>query len=128
MSKLSGNILILTHWSFNDALVQTYTLPYVNIIRRILPPERKIFLVTSEQAHLALADEEVHQINERWKKANIILVAQPYQAMGASKVIASVKHLQGLYKLMTLQVNQEGKSFNYSLLLHASWINWFSPK
>lgn len=42
------NILVLTYWRFEDALVQTYTLPYLRIIRDILPAGSKIFLVTLE--------------------------------------------------------------------------------
>ena len=42
--KLKGNILVLTQWSFKDALIQTYTLPYVEILREIIPTERKIFV------------------------------------------------------------------------------------
>ena len=53
MSKDAGNTLILTHWSFKDALVQTYTLPYVYMIRQVLPPDEKIFIVTSEQGKVA---------------------------------------------------------------------------
>ena len=43
--KLDGNILVFTQWSFKDALVQTYTLPYAAIIRKIISPERKIILL-----------------------------------------------------------------------------------
>lgn len=42
------NILVLTYWKFDDALIQTYTLPYLRIIRDILPAGSKIFLVTLE--------------------------------------------------------------------------------
>ena len=47
--KLTGNILVLTQWSFKDALIQTYTLPYVEILRETIPASRKIFVVTAEQ-------------------------------------------------------------------------------
>ncbi len=57
--KLKGNILILTHWSFKDALVQTYTLPYVEIIREIVPVEKKIIVITSEQQNNALSATEI---------------------------------------------------------------------
>lgn len=40
------NILVLTYWDFNDALVQTYTLPYLYIIANLLPPRSNIYLVT----------------------------------------------------------------------------------
>ncbi|GIV28492.1 MAG: hypothetical protein KatS3mg027_2306 [Bacteroidia bacterium] len=40
------NILVLTYWDFNDALIQTYTLPYLRIIANHLSPHSKIYLVT----------------------------------------------------------------------------------
>ena len=69
----AGNILILTQWSFNDALVQTYTLPYVDIIRKIVPTEIKIFVLTAEQGRIALSEEEVMKINKQWKERNMRL-------------------------------------------------------
>lgn len=47
---MQGNVLILTYWSLDDALVQTYTLPYVKIIRRLIPPSATIHLVTLEKS------------------------------------------------------------------------------
>jgi glycosyltransferase involved in cell wall biosynthesis len=52
------NILVLTYWSYKDALIQTYTLPYIRIILKHLPPLSKIFLFTFEQEHLKLNDED----------------------------------------------------------------------
>jgi glycosyltransferase involved in cell wall biosynthesis len=94
------NILILTHWSYRDALVQTYTLPYVNIIRNIVHPDEKIFLVTSEHNRIALTDEEVRTINADWRRNNMFLCTLPYVSMGARKIIASLQHLYGLYKII----------------------------
>lgn len=42
------NILVITYWKFSDALVQTYTLPYLRIIREILPAGSEITLITLE--------------------------------------------------------------------------------
>jgi len=47
--KSKGNILVFTYWPMNDALIQTYTLPYVNIIRNIINKERKIYIITLEK-------------------------------------------------------------------------------
>ncbi|WP_462252214.1 glycosyltransferase [Ekhidna sp.] len=43
---MEKNILVITYWSFKDALIQTYTLPYVEIIKKQLHPNAKIHLVT----------------------------------------------------------------------------------
>ena len=89
----SENILIITHWSYNDALIQNYTLPYVKIIRSILTKNKKIILVTSEQEKIALKVKEIKKINEEWKKDNIKLIAQPYHAMGIWKILTLLYHL-----------------------------------
>lgn len=41
------NVLVLTYWSYDDALVQTYTLPYVRIITTKI--EGKVHLVTLDR-------------------------------------------------------------------------------
>lgn len=39
------NILVITYWDFNDALIQTYTLPYLEIISKYIPHKSYIYLV-----------------------------------------------------------------------------------
>jgi len=96
---MKDNILIMTLWSYNDALVQTYTLPYVDIIRRIVSSERKIFLFTSEQEHIALSHEEKAQINTEWMQKNMELISEPYKRFGIKKMIASAGTLVKLYRV-----------------------------
>ena len=44
------HILVLTYWSYSDALItKPIRLPYLKIISNILPPKSKIHLVTLEQ-------------------------------------------------------------------------------
>ena len=73
---MTGNILIFTQWSFKDALIQTYTLPYIDIIREAISPGRKIILVTAEQASIALSKEENDQVNKDWKKKKYAIVVR----------------------------------------------------
>jgi len=94
--KAAGNILIFTQWSFKDALIQTYTLPYVDIIRQIISPERKIFLVTSEQERIALANDEITQINNDWEKRNMQLIPEPYKRFGLKKILSATGNLSKL--------------------------------
>lgn len=47
--KSAHHVLVITYWSLNDALVQTYTLPYLKIIQRHLPAGSRIHLVTLEK-------------------------------------------------------------------------------
>ena len=98
--SLTGNILILTQWSFKDALVQTYTLPYVSIIRQIISSEREITLVTAEQASIGLSDYEKDAINREWKKSKMQLVAMPYRRFGVKKIIVSTFQFFKFYRLI----------------------------
>ncbi len=45
----SCNVLILTNWAFDDALIQAYTLPYVRMIRRYLSSGKELWLLTREK-------------------------------------------------------------------------------
>src|SRR6187397_1380241 len=94
--KREGNILVFTQWSFKDALVQTYTLPYINIIREIISPGRKIILVTSEQPHIALSKEESDQVNKDWKSRNMLLLPEHYKRFGLRKLIGTARNLSKL--------------------------------
>src|SRR4030095_2529864 len=98
--KESGNILVLTQWSFKDALVQTYTLPYVDIIRKIVSPKKKILLLTAEQEPIALSKSETAAINKEWAKKNIQLLPQQYRRFGLKKMIGLVGNLFKLYRII----------------------------
>lgn len=76
------NILALTYWSYKDALVQTYTLPYVRMIMRHLPQGSQIYLVTLEQAHLKMDDEESNRIKQALASEGIHLVLLGYTKFG----------------------------------------------
>jgi hypothetical protein len=43
------HILVITYWAFADPLVQTYTLPYVRLMMRALPPGSYVHLATLEK-------------------------------------------------------------------------------
>jgi len=103
MRHPNKNVLILTHWSYRDALVQTYTIPYVKIIRRILTAEHKLIVVTSEQPQLALEPKELENINKLWSSENMALVAMPYERMGIKKIIKTVAHIYHLYHVIRAQ-------------------------
>ncbi|HMK20012.1 MAG TPA: glycosyltransferase [Chitinophagaceae bacterium] len=98
--KLSGNILVLTQWSFKDALVQTYTLPYVDIIRETIGVDKKIIIVTAEQEKKALSSEELSEINRQWKKRNMELIVQPYKRYGWKKIVKGIGQIITLYRII----------------------------
>ena len=98
--KNENNILIFSHWSFKDALVQTYTLPYVDIIRKIVSPERRILMITAEQQHIALSKDETDKINREWTVRNMQLLPEPYNRFGLKKMIISTGNLFKWYRLI----------------------------
>ena len=76
------NILILTYWSYPEALVQTYTLPYVRIIKKNLPPGSSVFLLTLEKNPDALKKSERDAITTRLKAEGIQWLPFAYRPFG----------------------------------------------
>lgn len=98
--KLQGNILIFTQWSYKDALIQTYTLPYGKIIREILPKRFKIIIVTAEKENISLTTDELADINNNWAEQNISLYPLEYKKFGWKKFITYVGHFIKLTRLI----------------------------
>jgi glycosyltransferase involved in cell wall biosynthesis len=46
MEDKRDHILVMTFWGYKDALIQTYTLPYLRIIEKLIPPGSSIHLLT----------------------------------------------------------------------------------
>lgn len=76
------NLLIITYWSFKDALIQTYTLPYVKLIRKHLHKDQKIYLVTLAQPRYKMKKDEWENEKSKWKKENIHLIRFNYSNFG----------------------------------------------
>jgi glycosyltransferase involved in cell wall biosynthesis len=98
--KLESNLLIFTHWSFKDALIQTYTLPYVDIIRKIIPADKKIVVVTYEQEKVALSREEQETVNREWSNKNMQLLPLSYNKFGIKKMINAITQLLQLSRII----------------------------
>lgn len=64
----SCNVLVLTNWAYEDALIQAYTLPYVRMIRRCLSSDKKIWLLTREKNY---EYDKFQQINAKLNECNI---------------------------------------------------------
>ena len=93
------HILVPTSWSYKDALIQTYTLPYLRIMRKYLPEGSKIFLVTQEQPNVALSEEEKEKVNKELATENIQLIAFPYHRFGAKAIWLQCWNLISLVRL-----------------------------
>lgn len=46
---MGQHVLVLTYWSYTDALIQTYTLPYVKMISRNVGSDSQVTLVTFDR-------------------------------------------------------------------------------
>lgn len=75
-----NNILVLTYWGFKDALIQTYTLPYVKQIASITGG--KVFLVCLQQSPNNFSKSELIVISQDLQKENIILINLNYEKFG----------------------------------------------
>jgi len=94
------NLLIITYWSFKDALVQTYTLPYVRIIRKNIPEKSKIFLFTIEQEFHKMTDEEWQIEKQRLQKENIYLIRFQYSKFGIKMAFRFLGIITNLFFLI----------------------------
>lgn len=89
-------ILVITYWSYKDALIQTYTLPYVRIIRKTLSAHSKIFFVTFESKFHALSHVEKEQIKKNLSTEKIIWISFSYSRIG---IFSLLKNIFPLLKL-----------------------------
>jgi glycosyltransferase involved in cell wall biosynthesis len=94
-------ILVITYWSFKDALVQTYTLPYVKIIARV--SNRKIYMVCLEQVQVATSKQERIEINTRLKNDNIEVVFFDYYRFGIKQIFNLCSSMMKLFFLTIKQ-------------------------
>lgn len=77
-----NNVLVLTYWSYSDALIQTYTLPYVRIIKKNLPPGSSIYLFTLEKSEIALKKSKRDSVGALLKKEGIYWLPFVYKPFG----------------------------------------------
>lgn len=81
------NILVLTFWSYKDALIQTYTLPYLKLMSKHLPSGSKIYLLNLEKKNLRLSSKEYRQMKSELKPHQIIPIQFDYQAFGIYAIL-----------------------------------------
>lgn len=75
MLKKPQNILVVTYWDVESALIQTYTLPYLRIMQKLLPKESKLFLFT-------LGNSDARGTIEKLEKENIHVLQKKYHRFG----------------------------------------------
>lgn len=121
MKVKKSNILILTYWSYKDALIQTYTLPYVKIIRNIIPNSARIILFTYEFRYFKMSRKEWTEALKCNLNNGIEIKKSTYRNFG---VLAIFLNLMTLLRLWFLIV------FNNIKTIHvfgspAGAIAWF---
>lgn len=93
------NILVITYWSYKDALIQAYTLPYLQLFNEILPADKYIYLVTLEQEHHRLNVNERAQVKERLKHQGIKWIDFNYYKFGMLGILNWIPFLIRLFIL-----------------------------
>jgi len=66
ISNKTRRVLFITQWRYNDALIQTYTLPYIRIIRNITPGYFYLIAVSDRSEKIKIS-----------KRGNIALIELP---------------------------------------------------
>ncbi len=83
MLKNKSNILVITYWDFDDALIQTYTLPYLKIISDIIPDDSRIYLVCLNKS----------KKKTKWEHSNIQLIHLKYIPFGIKATVYWIYYL-----------------------------------
>jgi len=101
---VKNNILVLTYWSYKDALIQTYTLPYVRMIRKIVPSGSTITLVTFENKYYTMSQPEAKKIKKALASEQISWTSNPYSRFG---IISFFKNIFTLNRLLLLCLSKK---------------------
>jgi glycosyltransferase involved in cell wall biosynthesis len=118
------NVLILTYWSFTDALIQTYTLPYVRLIKKNIGKDGKIFLLTLEQKFFKMNDDEWEKEQLKYRAENIVLIRFKYDHFGLKMVFRVILLLFSLVRL----INKENVGFIHAWCTPAGAIGYILSK
>jgi len=81
------NVLILTYWSYPDALIQTYTLPYIRILKKNLSKGSCVFLLTLEKNKEILAEKRKSEITSLLADEGIQWLPFAYHSFGLSGLL-----------------------------------------
>ncbi len=97
------NILVITYWSYKDALIQAYTLPYLRIMYSKLVAGSKIFLVTFEQENQQISVNERAQVKQRLRMQGIRLITLKYSKFQILSVVRWIYYLFFLTGMIIFQ-------------------------
>lgn len=92
---LSENILVLTNWSIDDALIEAHVLPYVKIIRKHLSPSKQIWVQTLEPT--VHDDKKTQSIRDRLYESKINWIPSKYFKFGLAALITASINITNLF-------------------------------
>lgn len=95
-----NNILVLTYWSFEDALIQTYTLPYLKIMMDQAQVERIHLLCVEQDLY---RNSESQMAIDKLKSEGIHVIQRPYKPFGMSALFSWLGTLILLSKLIIVR-------------------------
>lgn len=96
--KHNGPVLVITYWSWKDALIQTYTLPYVELIQR--NSNSNVWIVTLEQLPRGTSAAEREAITREYAAKKIIPVFFTYNRFGFAAIIRALLMIIKLRRLI----------------------------
>lgn len=82
MRKEQGGVFVTTYFSFRDALMQAYTLPYVRQIRESIDTAYPVYLLSVEKKQDRMSSSERAKTKEQLLQEGIRLVSLPYFRFG----------------------------------------------
>lgn len=103
---MNKNILVYTQWPFFDGLTLSYVLPYIKLIKKYIPQNIKIYLVTQEQKpdNLQLVPQQI--LIKKMNEENIFLIHEKYYNIGIKKYFAAPFNFLKLFlKLYTKNIS-----------------------
>lgn len=103
MKSVNKNILVLTYWSFNDPLIQSYTLPYIKIILSKLPSASKIHILCLEQELYQGDVLKTTQEIELLRKYGINVIRKKYVKFGLKAIFNWILLLVSLSKIILVR-------------------------
>lgn len=86
-------VFVTTYFSYRDALIQAYTLPYVRMIRSRIDTGQHVYLLTVEQPSSAMTREEYNSVRESLKKEGINLLSITYGKFDLSFLLRLIPSL-----------------------------------
>ncbi|MCX8490692.1 MAG: hypothetical protein ORN54_06450 [Cyclobacteriaceae bacterium] len=98
-----NNILILTYWSYPDALIQTYTLPYLGIIKRNVPAGSSIYLVTLEKDQSVFEKSKREVISKKLEQEGIQWLPFTYKPFGIAAFVLWIRISLRLFSLIIIR-------------------------